>query len=425
MKKYLSVAFLFFLTVAYTAISAIATSSCPGCAAATEEPTGVLVLPASASCPSSRFENYCGQSVTTYHYDNLRTGWNNRETMLAAANFPKNFGIVATATLDDQVDAQPLVVQHLPIAGNRHNVVYVATESNTVYAIDASTGEILLSRNLGAPVPLPLGCNNNGPNVGINSTPAIDVSANALYVIAYVNGASPAYSLHSLRLTDLSDNPGSPVLVAASGQLSDGSTFTFNATYERQRPGLLLANGNIYAGFGSFCDSYPSQSRGWVLGWNASSLAPLSVNQLTDSQATDPGVNPPFFLTSVWMSGYGIASDGQDLYFATGNSDCNITIASDPCPPASTWNPPTHIQESVARLSGTLSTVKDVFTPLDPNIYSPSTLTLDANDGDLGSGGVLLLPRQSGPYPNLAVAAGKDGRLFLLNRDNLSTPIGI
>ena len=76
---------------------------------------GVLVLPASTSCPSSRFENYCGQSVTTYHYDNLQTGWNNRETMLVAANFPKNFGIVATATLDDQVDAQPLVVQHLPI----------------------------------------------------------------------------------------------------------------------------------------------------------------------------------------------------------------------------------------------------------------------------------------------------------------------
>ena len=126
-------------------------------------------------------------AVTTYHYDTLRTGWNNHETTLTATNFPSTFGILQTVTLDDQVDAQPLIVPGQTIAGGTHDVVYVATESNTVYGIDASSGAIILQRNLGSPVPAPLGCTNNGPNVGINSTPVIDLSANTLYVIAYVN----------------------------------------------------------------------------------------------------------------------------------------------------------------------------------------------------------------------------------------------
>jgi hypothetical protein len=300
--------------------------------------------------------------------------------------------------LDDQVDAQPLIVPGRTIAGGTHDVVYVATESNTIYGIDASSGAIILQRNLGSPVPAPLACNNNGPNVGINSTPVIDLSANALYVIAYVNNPRPTYILHALNLTDLTDKPGSPVTVAASHTLTDGSTFTFNAQYQRQRPALLELNGNIYAGFGSFCDFQANNSRGWLLGWGAQTLVPLPANELDDTQATSPD---SFFLSSIWMSGYGIAGTGTALYFSTGNSD------------AGTYDGTTNIQESVVTLSNQLGLL-GTFTP-------SNVADLDKYDVDLGSGGVLLLPSQGGSFPDLAVTAGKDGRLFLLNRDAMQS----
>ena len=121
-------------------------------------------------------------AVTTYHYDNNRTGWNKHETVLTPANVgTASFGWLRTVVLDDQVDAQPLVVPGVLITAGQcpaaHAVVYVATEHNTVYAIDVHSGTVLLSRNLGPPVPLPLGCMNNGPNVGVNSTPVIDFAS--------------------------------------------------------------------------------------------------------------------------------------------------------------------------------------------------------------------------------------------------------
>lgn len=351
-------------------------------------------------------------AVPTYHYDNLRTGWNSQETTLTATNPPRNFGLIQVVNLDDQVDAQPLVVP-VSVAGVEHDIVYVATESNTIYAIDAASGTILLQRNLGAPVVHPIGCNNNGPNVGINSTPVIDLATQTLYVIAYVNSSPPTYQLHALNLRTLADNAGSPVTVTASHTLTDGSTFTFDATYQRQRPALLEFAGNIYAGFGSFCDFEGNHSRGWVLGWNANTLSPLPGNLLTDMQATSP---TNFFLSSIWMSGYGIAASGADLYFATGNSDCNVNLTPELCPSQSTYNGTTNIQESVVALNTGLARVDGVFTP-------PNVLTLDQGDADLGSGGVLLLPQQSGPLPSLALIGGKDGNLYLLDRTNMATPL--
>jgi hypothetical protein len=126
---------------------------------------------------------------------------------------------------------------------------------------------VLLSRNLGTPVPMPLGCTANGPNVGINSTPVINVAAQTLYVVAYtlISGVL-TYQVFGLNLKDLTNNIP-PVTVAASHTLSDGvTTFNFNAQYEHQRPALLGSSGIIYAGFGSFCDSFPGQSRGWLVG---------------------------------------------------------------------------------------------------------------------------------------------------------------
>jgi hypothetical protein len=364
--------------------------------------------------------------VTTYHYDTLRTGWNNQETMLTASSFPSTFGILKTVQLDDQVDAQPLVVPGSQIANGSlttDDVVYVATGSNTVYAIDASTGVILLSKNFGTPVPNPLGNGNNGPNVGIYGTPVIDLTSQTLFLIAYVNTSpTPTYYLHALDLSTLADkinpNPPTGVPVTASHYEVNGSTYTFNAGVQKQRPALLLQNGNVYAGFGSYGDFGADQSRGWLLGWNATTLQPLSgqqpggtSNQLNDTQTTDPGVNPPFFLSSIWMSGDGIVGDGTNLYFSTGNSDCNdIVVSSHPCPSSSTWTGTTNIQESVVQLSNSL-VLGGVFTP-------SNTFALDQNDLDLGSGGALLFP--TAPY--LAVAAGKDGRLFLLNPANLGQP---
>ena len=209
--------------------------------------------------------------VATYHYDNQRTGWNRNETTLTPANVGStSFGVLAQVELDDQVDAQPLIVPNQQITGGptpgTYQVVYVATEANTIYAIRASNGAVLLSRNLGTPVPFPLGCSNNGPNVGINSTPVIDVAAQALYVVAYtLMSGIPTYQVFALNLNDLTDKTA-PVTVAASHKLSDGTTYTFNAQFQRQRSALVESSGIIYAGFASFCDFSPDQSRGWLLG---------------------------------------------------------------------------------------------------------------------------------------------------------------
>jgi hypothetical protein len=259
--------------------------------------------------------------VATYHYDNQRTGWNPNETILTPAKVGStSFGVLAEVVLDDQVDAQPLVVPNQQITAGptpgAYQVVYVATEANTIYAISASNGAVLLSRNLGSPVPTPLGCNANGPNVGINSTPVIDVAAQTLYVVAYtLMSGIPTYQVFALKLNDLT-NKLAPITVAASHTLSDGTTYNFNATYERQRPALIESSGIVYAGFGSFCDFAPDQSRGWLLGWQASTLAPLAANRLTDTLATGN-----FFLSAIWMSGYGIAASNKgNLFFSTGNS---------------------------------------------------------------------------------------------------------
>jgi hypothetical protein len=180
--------------------------------------------------------------------------------------------------------------------------------------------------------------------------------------------------------------------------LSDGSTFNFNATYQRQRPALLLANGNVYAGFGAFCEN--ALSRGWLLGWQTGTLAPLASAEVTDTQATD---TDNFFASSIWMSGYGLAADDSgNVLFVTGNSDFSGT----------TYDGVSNIQESVVKEAPDLSSVLDLFTP-------SNWASMDKGDRDFGSGGVMVLPDQPGAIPHLAVAAGKDGRMFLMNEDKL------
>jgi len=345
-------------------------------------------------------------SVTTYHYDNYRTGWNSQETALTATTVhSSSFGVLKTVVLDDQVEAQPLVVPGVNITagnfkGTTHDVVYVATDNNSVYAIDTTSGTVLLKPNFGAPVVKPLGCHIYNPDVGITSTPVIDLSSNTLYAVVYTQQATgPAYFVHALDLGSLTDKVA-PQLVAGSHTLTDGTTYSFNATYERQRPALLLANGNVYAAFGSFCDKAPSLSRGWLLGWQTGTLSPLDGNQLTDTQASSPG---DYFLSAIWMSGYGPAADDSgNLLFVTGNSD----------PSGTTYDGVTDIQESVVKVSADLSTLLDIFTP-------SNVADMDENDLDFGAGGVMVLPDQPGSIPHLAVAAGKIGSMFFMNEDDL------
>jgi hypothetical protein len=394
-----------------------------------------------------------GTAVTTYHYDNLRTGWDLTETVLTTTSVnQQSFQLLHTVQLDaevyDQVDAQPLFVPSQYIApnsdspmGGTYDVVFVATESNNVYAIDASAGVIVNRKSLGLPVPhAVVGGGFNGPNIGIYGTPVIDLETQTLYVIAlvYANG-TPTYQLHALDLSTFADKGNSPLTVnppsaPISQVLTDGTTFTFSATAEQQRAGLVLfferverrdplphfaAIAHLYAGFGSFNDIPPG--RGWLLGWTAVNgaggitLAQLPENLLLNTQplSTSGG-------SSIWMSGYGIASAGgyssaaaavrgrggkatrPELFFATGN---NLPGPHDGV---------TNISDSVVRSSGIDASVIGVFAPTNvAYLDGPADL-------DFSSGGVILLPPQPGNFPDLALAAGKDGNLYLLNRDAMS-----
>jgi len=369
-------------------------------------------------------------AVLTWHNDNFRTGWQQQETILTTSTV-NTLGIAHVVTLQDEVDAQPLVI---PSFINGHDIAFVADESNNVYQIDANTGAILNQVNLGAPVPHPLFCGNNGPNVGITSTPVIDWASQTLFVIAYVNvnNTTPTYFLHALNLDTLADKVSPPLVIAASHTLTNGAAFAFNATTQRQRPALLFANGTVYAAFGSFCDLAANSSRGWLLGWNwnGTTLAALPANQLDDRQSSSA---TNFFLNSIWMSGAGPASDleGQ-LIFATGNSDGPYAKTSTwtdttPCPGTATGTvttsvPCSNIQESVVKLQGDLAGITGLFSPnADYGFFSPDTLQMDQEDWDLGSGGVLLAPQRGSAY--LAAVAGKDGRLFLLDRSGTGLKI--
>jgi len=342
------------------------------------------------------------QDVLTYHGDNLRTGWFSSETQLTASNVnPQSFGLLQTVVLDGRVDAEPLVVMQQKIAGQEiHNVVYVATENDSVYAIDAGDGSILWQRSFGTPVPYQYKNNDDNvyPFMGILGTPVIDRGADAMYFVAdSFNGKADTFYLHAISLST-GRNLLKPAAISFSEQLSSGKKWTFNPKFHLQRAGLLELNGSIYVSFGSNGDTQPDQSRGTILRYDAATLTQLS-GQITNKRNTPAS---PYYLSSIWQSGYGPAADSNgDVYFTTGNSNPNN-------PSYSAINRP----ESMVHLSGDLSTLLDSFTTY--NYFQ-----LDQGDTDMGSGGMLLLPDQPGSIPHLSVAGGKDGRAFLMNRDHL------
>jgi hypothetical protein len=365
-----------------------------------------------------------GAGIFTHHNDIRRTGWNYAETILTPSSISlasNNFGAIATVNnLDDRVDTQPLILPNVQIncppnqtiitcqtgLTGLYNVVYVATVANTVYAINAVNGQILLQRNFG------LHGNCNG---GIKSTPVIDPVSGTLYVMTHtsngVENGPQIHTLHALNVGTLMDSV-TPFTITATNTthtLTDGTIYQFNSSVTCQRSALLLVGGNIYAGFGGqeySSGSPPTETavgRGWLLGWTASTLAPLPP-LLTNEEATSTN---NYFLSSIWMAGSGVASDGANLYFSTGNSD----------PSGASYNSVNNVEESVVKVTSDL-TVASIFTPAN---YA----NLDANDFEIGSGGVLVTPNTT-PTTPLVVAGGKDGRMFLLNSASLGgfTPGG-
>jgi hypothetical protein len=339
-------------------------------------------------------------NVTTYHNDISRTGQNTQETILTTANVNSTlFGKLFSVPVDGAVYAQPLYLSAVTIAGGTHNVLYVATEHDSVYAIDADNGALYAQASLipagGSTVnsDADLGCGDLVPEVGITGTPVIDPVAGILYVVASskVNGTFVQY-LHALSVTTLTEMLNGPMNIQAAvpgtGYDAVNGSVIFNTLQENQRAALLLENSHVVIGWSSHCDNDPWH--GWVISYNATSLAQEAV-----FNASPNGEH-----NGVWMSGGGAAADANgNIYFATGNG---------------TWNGTTDYGDSVVKLGPPVNNsfpVVDYFTP-----YNQSTLAND--DTDLASGGLVLLPTLSSGQQLLA-QQGKQGTIYLLNINNL------
>lgn len=329
-------------------------------------------------------------NVTTWHYDNQRTGLNPNEANLTTANVNfTNFGKLFSYLVDGYIYAQPLYVSNLTISGASHNVVFVATQNDTVYAFDAdnyAAGSPLWKVSLLQNGETPLTTGAIKPYQGITSTPVIDLATNTLYVVSVQKtSATSFFRLHALDLLTGAEKFGGPVVVTASvaGTNSDAVNGVLTLpTSCVQRAALLLADSSVFIGFGN-CHS------GWLLAYNASTLAQTGVFNASpdvNGYGTFGGAG------GVWMGGGGPAADGGgNIYITTGNGPYNDSTS---------WG------ESVLKFTPTL-TLLDHFTPFD-------WAFLQCKDSDLASGGILLLPGTA-----YALAAGKLGKLYLVNTSNL------
>ncbi|HEY3782404.1 MAG TPA: PA14 domain-containing protein [Fimbriimonadaceae bacterium] len=361
-------------------------------------------------------------AVTTWHNDNNRVGLNPNERILTPSNVnAASFGLLFDDSVDGEIFAQPLYVPGVTINGTVHNVVYVATENNSVYAFDADqAGLPLWSVNLDPGIPAsdifpPYF--DVGPVVGITGTPVIDETngKGIIYLVSKAgNNVSCGQDLHALDITTGSEaitppgatSPG-PVNIASTvngtGDGSDGNgNVPFNPLWQAQRPALLLIPGpnanapkTLVIAWASHGDAYPYH--GWLMAYNASTLAQEGVFNTTPNATSDP--NGGLAAGGIWMSGAGPASDGTSLYFATGNG------AFDPSTAA--WG------DSILRMTLPFA-VADSFTP-------NAQLSLDDTDTDQGSGGVMLLPPSVGSkaHPKLLVQEGKSGTIYLCDVTDL------
>ncbi len=349
----------------------------------------------------------CHVSVLTYHNDLARTGQNLNETLLTPASVSSGqFGRLFTYPVDGQVYAQPLYMPGVIIPGKGiHNVIFVATEHDSVYAFDADNylaaplwhvSFINPAQGVRTASASDLGCASITPEIGITGTPVIDPASGTLYVVAMTEPSNDNFQhqLHALDVTTGAEKPGSPVTIQASVPgLGDGTrTVRFEPWLYKQRAGLLLLNGVVYTSWSSHCDA--GNYHGWIIGYSTSTLQQVTV--YTDT--------PNWYAGSFWQAGAAPAADANgNIYVVSANGTFDVNLGG------------SDLAESILKLStGNGLSVADYFTPYNAD-------ELSEKDLDFGSSGALLLPDEVGSpaHPHLMVGGSKDGSVFLVDRDNL------
>jgi hypothetical protein len=364
--------------------------------------------------------------VLTYHNNLSRDGTNTHEFALTTANVTTTtFGKLFSCPTDGAIYAQPLWIPQLTVAGARHNVIVVATQHESLYAFDADTApcttlwrvSLIDSAHGGATgetsVPsagsgalVGSGYGDIAPEVGVTGTPVIDPATDTLYVVSKSVSGSPQFfqRLHAIDLTTGNERVAplsitSAISVPGNGAGSVNGQVAFDPRHEHQRPGLVLSNGVVFVAWASHEDTDPYH--GWVIGFSASTLAPVA-NAVFNSTPNQVGTLS-YSRGGIWMGGGAPAVDSNGyIYLITGNGTFDANTGG------------SNYGDSVLKLSTASGlSVADYFTPLDQ-------ATLDANDTDFGSGAATVLVDQpTAPVQHLVIGGGKQGNLFLLNRDNL------
>ena len=376
--------------------------------------SGTAVSTPVTPTPTPPASTSTGPDVTTYHYDNARDGLNAQETILTPSTVTSaTFGLLGVYALDGRVDAQPLYLGGLKPAGatSAVNVVYVATEHDSVYALNVATGAQLWKTSVlgaGETTSDDHNCTQITPEIGITSTPVIDRSYGtngAIFVVGMSKDSAGGYHqrLHAIDLTTGAELSGSPTEIAAtypgSGPNSKNGTNTFTPGQYAERVGLLLLNGTIYMAWTSHCDIQPYT--GWVMGYSESTLKQTTVLNLTPNGSEG----------SVWMAGFGLAADTTgNIYLLDANGTLDPTFNASGFPNGADYG------NAMLKLSTTNGlAVSDYFE-------ADNTMAESAADIDLGSGGAMLLPDvvdSTGTTRHLVVGMGKDSNLFVGDRDNM------
>jgi hypothetical protein len=368
--------------------------------------------PSQSSPPPPPPPNTAGTNVTTYHNDNSRTGQNLAEMILTPSNVnSSSFGKLFVITVDGKVDAQPLYLTQVSIPNQGiHNVLYVATEHGSVYGLDADSGKALWQVSMLAAGEITSddqGCGQITPEIGVTSTPVIDPKAGphgTIYVVAMSKDGSGSYHqrLHALDVTTGAEEFSGPQNIQASfpgtGDNSSGGNVMFSPGQYAERAGLLLQNGVVYTAWTSHCDARPYT--GWIMGFDQSTLAQVSVLNVT------PNGNEG----SVWMSGAGLAGDTSgNIFLLDANGTFDTTLDANGFPSQGDYgNAFLKISSANRQLA-----VADYFEMSNQGAENGS-------DEDLGSGGALVLPDlqdSSNRTRHLAVGAGKDANIYLVDRD--------
>jgi hypothetical protein len=348
-------------------------------------------------------------SVLTWHNDSARTGQNLQEVFLTPANVNSTtFGRLALLSVDGKVDAQPLYVSGVSIPNQGlHNVLYVATEHGSLYAFDADSFAQLLHVSLLGPNEMPavVSCTQVTPEIGITGTPAIDLQAGPhgmIFAVSQSQDVAKAFHhrLHALDLPTLTEQLGSPINVTATYP-GAGAENTFNPAQHVARPALLISDGIVYTSWGSHCDS--GNYAGWIIGYSETTLSQVSVLNVV------PNGNAG----GIWSAGSGPAADASgNIYALIGNGTFDPTLNSSGFPIKGDYG------NAMVKLSpsGALS-VADYFT-------MSNSVSESSGDTDFGSAGLMLLPplddgKGTGTNVSLAVGAGKDHNIYVLNQANL------